>query len=93
LLQTGNIRLPLNRLGSVMNPRIIKVIANDDYTLILEFQNGEKKIFDMRPYLDFGVFVELKNPSYFKQVHPFMGTVAWPNGQDVCPDTLYEASK
>ena len=76
-----------------MNPRIVKVTAQDDFTLILEFDNGETKIFDMCPYLDFGVFAELKDPIYFKKVQPFMGTVAWPNGQDVCPDTLYEAGK
>ena len=76
-----------------MNPRVKKVFANDDFTLTLEFQNGEEKVFDMRPYLDFGVFKELKNPSYFKQAETFMGTVSWPHGQDVCPDTLYMEGK
>ncbi|MFH0790223.1 MAG: DUF2442 domain-containing protein [Candidatus Omnitrophota bacterium] len=42
-----------------MNPRIIKVIANDDYTLLIEFKNGEKKTYDMNPLLNFGVFKEL----------------------------------
>ena len=76
-----------------MNPRIVKVTANEDFSLTLEFANGEKRVFDMRPYLDFGVFSELKDLAYFKQVQPFMGTVAWPSGQDVCPDTLYEAGQ
>ncbi len=72
-----------------MNPRIIKVIANDDYTLLIEFTNGEKKTYDMNPLLNFGVFKELKDISYFQQVKPFMGTISWPHGQDICPDTLY----
>lgn len=72
-----------------MNPRIVKVIANNDYTLLIEFKNGEKKIYDMNPLLNFGVFKELKDISYFLQVKPFMGTISWPHGQDICPDTLY----
>ena len=76
-----------------MNPRVKSVIANKDYTLLITFENGEIKTFDMRPYLDFGVFVELKDKNYFGQVKAFMGTIAWPNGQDICPDTLYLEGK
>ncbi|MHB9028976.1 MAG: DUF2442 domain-containing protein, partial [Candidatus Latescibacterota bacterium] len=36
-----------------------------------------------------GVFQELKNIHYFKQVRGAYGTVAWPHEQDICPDTLY----
>jgi hypothetical protein len=76
-----------------LNPRVKKVVSRSNYKLLIEFENGEKKIFDMRPYLDFGVFKELKNKSYFNKVRPFMGSIAWPHGQDVCPDTLYSESK
>ena len=69
------------------------MIANDDFTLTIEFKNGKKRKFDMNTYLDFGVFNELKKISYFKQVKPFMGSISWPHGQDVCPDTLYMESK
>jgi len=76
-----------------MNPRVISVIANDDYTLTLTFTNGEIKVYDMNPVLDFGVFKELKDKSYFRQVFAFNGTIQWPNEQDICPDTLYLDSK
>ena len=76
-----------------MCPRVKSVIANEDFTLTIKFQNGEEKIFDMGIYLNFGVFKELKDLSYFKQVKPFMGTIAWPHGQDVCPDTVYIEGK
>ena len=76
-----------------MNPRVIKVVANDNYTVQIEFENGENKIYDMNPLLNFGVFKELKDLSYFKQVRPFMGTISWPHGQDICPDTLYMDGK
>lgn len=35
----------------------------------------------------------IKDKKYFRQVKPFMGTITWPHGQDVCPDTLYIKSK
>src|SRR3972149_6928917 len=76
-----------------MNPRVKNVTARGNYKLLIEFENGEKKIFDMSPYLNFGVFTELRDKSYFKQVKPFMGSIVWPHGQDVCPDTLYIESK
>ncbi len=75
-----------------MNPRVITVKANDDFTLTLTFSNGEIGRFDVTPYLDKGIFQELRNLSYFKQASVALGTVQWPHEQDFCPDTLYEAS-
>jgi Protein of unknown function (DUF2442) len=76
-----------------MNPRVIKVTANDDYTLTLTFANGEEGCFDTTPYLNRGIFQELRDLSYFKQARVSLGTVQWPHEQDFCPDTLYEASQ
>ena len=76
-----------------MNPRVVNVVPNDDYTLNIKFENGEEKIYNIQPLLNFGVFKELKDLSYFKKVKPFMGTISWPHGQDICPDTLYIEGK
>lgn len=73
-----------------MNPRISNVRANADYTLTIFFTNGEVGSFDVSPYLDKGIFQELRDRNYFKQVTVAFGTVQWPHGQDLCPDTLYE---
>lgn len=75
-----------------MNPRVKKVAPNDDYTLCITFANEEQKVFDVKPLLDLGVFGELKNLEYFKEVKQVHGSIAWPHGQDICPDTLYEES-
>ncbi len=72
-----------------MNPRVKTVKPTDDYQLILEFTNGECGIYDCKPLLDFGVFRELQDINYFKQVTIIDGTVTWVNEQDICPDTLY----
>lgn len=72
-----------------MNPRVKTVKPTDDYQLILEFTNGEGGLYDCKPLLDFGVFRELQNINYFKQVAVIDGTVTWINEQDICPDTLY----
>ena len=72
-----------------MNPRIIKVQAHPDYTLTLTFTNGEIRRFDVGPYLERGIFQELKDLRIFNSVQPFLGSIQWRNGQDLCPDTLY----
>jgi len=72
-----------------MNPRVTAVKPNLDYTLTLVFSNGEVRLFDVKPYLGFGIFRELKDRSLFNSVKPFLGSIQWQNGQDFCPDTLY----
>ena len=58
----------------------------------MEFTNEEDGIYDCLPILDFGVFKELKDLSYFNLAQVLDGTVVWPHDQDICPDTLYLAS-
>ena len=72
-----------------MYPRVKNVKAQDDYKILLTFTNGELKIFDMKPYLNKGFFKQLQDRSYFNTVKPFMDSIQWKNGQDLCPDTLY----
>ena len=72
-----------------MSPRVKAVKPNSDYTITLIFTNGEVKCFDVKPYLNTGIFQELKDMSVFNSVRPFLGSVQWKNGQDFCPDTLY----
>lgn len=72
-----------------MNPRIVEAIPTDDYKLKLTFTNGESGFYDCSKLLNFGVFRELQNKNYFKQVKILHGTVVWPHEQDICPDTLY----
>ena len=72
-----------------MNPRVKEVVPNKDFTITITFTNDEKGIFDVKPYLNKGIFKELNDWDLFKTAKPFMGTVQWINEQDLCPDTLY----
>jgi Protein of unknown function (DUF2442) len=72
-----------------MNPRVVAVTPTENYTLELLFTNGERKLYDCAGLLDFGVFKELRDKHYFKQVKVLHGTTVWPHEQDICPDTLY----
>ena len=72
---------------------ITAVIPQEDYTLLLTFENGEQRIFDMKPYLDFGpVFKALKEPAMFKTARVCFKTVAWENNADLDPEILYPES-
>ena len=64
-----------------------------DYQLYLRFENGEEKIFDMKPYLEIGIFKELKNITLFKTVRLSFDTIEWANEADIDPETLYDESK
>lgn len=55
-----------------MNPRVKDVKPNPDYTITLFFTNGEVKRFDVKPYLNRGIFQELKDKSIFNSVKPFI---------------------
>lgn len=72
--------------------KVIDVTANDDFTLDLKFNDGSVRKFDVKPYLEYGIFKELKDINYFKRIKIAFGTVQWQNEQDISPDTLYMES-
>lgn len=76
-----------------MNPRVIKVHPNKDFTITLTFANGEVRRFDVKPYLDKGIFQALRDARMFNTVRPVLGSIQWQGGQDFCPDTLYMDSE
>jgi hypothetical protein len=68
------------------------VRPQDDYTLLLTFEGGEQRQFDMKPYLDFGVFRTLKDPALFNSVRVCFSSISWGNSVDIDPETLYADS-
>lgn len=74
---------------NTVNPKVVDVQPRDDFSLLLTFANGERRVFDVSPYLNNGVFRELADVRYFRRVRVESGYVTWPHEQDFCRDTLY----
>jgi Protein of unknown function (DUF2442) len=72
-----------------MNPRVISVNPMHDFRFELKFADGRRAIFDASPCFHIPVFKRLKDPVYFSKAIVNHGTVAWPDGLDFDPDTLY----
>ena len=64
----------------------VKVLGN--YLLYIEFSDGRKGTFDTKPYLEKGIFCELRDPVYFAKAYLAYGTVMWPHEQDFAPETI-----
>ena len=77
---------------SLLRPRATAVAPMSNYRLLVDFSNGERRIFDVKPYIKGDWFGELKDTSVFNQVMIAGLSVEWPDGQDICPDCLYEDS-
>ena len=73
----------------MIRPKAIKVEPRPDYFLLVTFNNKEERLFDVKPYLDFKPFDELKNTTLFNTVKPAGLSIEWLHGQDICPDELY----
>ncbi len=73
--------------------KIVDVEVLENYELLLTFDNDVKKIKDMKPYLEKGVFRKLKDKEVFNKVKISFGTISWENDIDMCADSLYETSE
>jgi uncharacterized protein DUF2442 len=76
-----------------MNPYVQSVRALDDYELDVLFENGERRRFDVKPYLGRGIFTRLRNRGLFGAVRVVAGSIEWPGGLDLSYDTLYIRGK
>ena len=83
--------------------KIVHVIPDDDFTLILTFDNGEKRRYDLKPILEKGgVFVTLRQIEHFRRVYlddsncvswdldpNIDSNIVWNNKVDLCADSCY----
>lgn len=65
----------------------------ENYNLILTFENGERRRFDMNPYLGKGDYRELKDISKFNTVKIDSDTLIWENEAEIEHSVLYKYSK
>lgn len=83
--------------------KITEVIANDNFTLTLTFDNGEQRLYNVLPMLQPNtVFASFRSLDNFRRVYldeqnciswdidpTIDSTVVWSNKVDLCPDTCY----
>ena len=72
---------------------VVRVEVRPNHTLILDFENGERRLFDMTPYLDRKPWLGLKDLPLFARAAVEHGTVVWPGEIDIAPETLYDRSQ
>jgi len=68
-------------------PSVVQAEHRGDFRLRVVF-NAENTI-DFAPWLEGPMFEALKAPAFFTRYFIDGGTVTWPNGADVAPETLY----
>jgi hypothetical protein len=78
-----------------MIPRVVDVKALAGYTLWVRFHDGTSGTVDLSAELWGPMFEPLRDKAFFDQasVHPELHTVTWPNGADLSPEYLYQATK
>ena len=78
-----------------MIPRVIAVEVCGPHSLKLTFHDGVAKKVNLLRLLVGPIYQPLLEPAFFRQVllDPVAGTVVWPNGADVAPETLYELTE
>ena len=74
-------------------PTVIEAEYRGGYLIKLRFNDGVEEIIDFAHWLEGTVFEPLKDVSYFQRFFLEGGTVTWPNGADIAPETLHELAK
>jgi len=72
-------------------PSVIRAEYREGYRIHLTFNDNSELTVDFRQRLDGPIFEPLKDPKYFQRFFLDGGTVAWPNGADIAPETLYDS--
>ena len=73
-------------------PVVVDATYLADYKMKITFDNGEEKVADCLKWLNGEIFEPLKDKNYFQRFFVDGWSIAWPNGADIAPETLYEES-
>ncbi len=73
---------------------VTQIEYRSEYSFLIVFDDGTSAVIDFSSYLQRGpIFAALRDPAVFRQARIEGGTIAWPNGADIAPETLYEKCK
>jgi len=76
-----------------MNPRALKVKYQLNHNLVITITNGEIRVFNLTPFLEYPVYAPLKDEAFCKKVKIEDGILQWDEFIDIDPDTLYLESE
>ena len=67
-----------------MCPKLKEVKALEDYKVLLTFQNGEQKIYDMKKLLKYDFYKNIRDKEKFQKVRVADGiTIEWEDGEQL----------
>jgi hypothetical protein len=71
-------------------PAVVRAEYRGEFKIKLAFNDGVEGTIDFSDWLTGPVFESLRDPSYFARFFLEGGTVTWPSGADIAPETLHE---
>ena len=74
-------------------PTVVRAEYQGRYLIHVAFSDGLEKTLDFSSWLEGPIFEPLLDPAYFERFFLEGGTVTWPNGADIAPETLYDRAK
>ena len=70
---------------------VTQIEYRSGYSYFIAFDDGLSAVIDFSDYPQRGpVFAPLRDRAFFRQARIENGTITWPNGADIAPETLYE---
>lgn len=78
----------------MLQPRLLSVTPIAGTKLVLDYETGEHRLFDVTSYVSGRWYGELADAAYFNSVSLLPGGIGieWPHGQDIAPHELYGRS-
>lgn len=71
-------------------PMVVHAEHRGGFRVHVLFNDASENTIDFEPWLDGPIFEPLRDPAFFRRFFVDGGTLIWPNGADIAPETLYE---
>jgi hypothetical protein len=70
---------------------VVEISYKNGYVFHVIFDNGLSGDIDLSEYIHKGpIFAPLREADFLKKARIEGGTISWPNGADIAPESLYE---